>query len=139
MSESNYDPSGDLETLFGLTDAESEAIMDRAKAGQLTDQDQAKVAAAVDVLSELWPQLIGEAVGIFGLFGALFDDPFGLMAAFNEFLAESGFTARLAIKPTYRTEPIPGAELGGQPRNPEADVIDEIDQLVDWQLGESRG
>jgi hypothetical protein len=38
------------------------------------------------------------------------------------------------IPPTYRTEPIPGAELGGRPRNPEADVIDEIDKLVDWQM-----
>jgi hypothetical protein len=37
-------------------------------------------------------------------------------------------------QPSYRTEPIEGAELGGQPRNPETDVIDEIDRLVDWQL-----
>lgn len=31
--------------------------------------------------------------------------------------------------PTY--EPV---ELGGTQRNPEDDVIDEIDELVDWQL-----
>lgn len=39
----------------------------------------------------------------------------------------------------YRTEPIPGAELGGQPRNPETDVLDEIDRLVDWQLEKGGG
>lgn len=36
--------------------------------------------------------------------------------------------------------PIPGAVLGGTEWNPEDDVIDEIDRLVDWQLenGKSR-
>lgn len=36
--------------------------------------------------------------------------------------------------PSYPTKPIPGVELGGTQRNPEDNVLDEIDKLVDWQL-----
>jgi hypothetical protein len=40
---------------------------------------------------------------------------------------------------SYRTGPVPGAVLGGEPRNPEDDVVDEIDRLVNWQLENGRG
>jgi hypothetical protein len=30
--------------------------------------------------------------------------------------------------------PREGVELGGQPRNPEDDVVDAIDELVSWQM-----
>jgi hypothetical protein len=40
---------------------------------------------------------------------------------------------------TYRTEPIPGAKLGGTQCNPEDYVVDEIDRLVDQQLEQGEG
>lgn len=42
-------------------------------------------------------------------------------------------------EPSYRTEPVPGAQPGGKPRNPEDDVIDAIDELVSWQLENGKG
>jgi len=129
--------NGDIEDFFGITETELDAIMDRAKTGQLTDDDQVKAAAIADVLSEALPQALDMlSDAIFFPLAELIGDAPQITSLCNQFLAESGFTARLELRPTYRTEPIPGAELGGTPRNPEADVIDEIDRLVDWQMGE---
>jgi hypothetical protein len=69
--------------------------------------------------------LIDSICGIFGGFGDVFGN------VIDECPGLGG--------KTYRTEPIPGAELGGRPRNPEADVIDEIDRIVDWQLKGGEG
>lgn len=114
------------------------ALMARLEASELTDDDQAKLTLVIDGLSDVLPD-IRDLIDTGTFFGILFG-PFtidDLISLFNEYLDEHGVTARIRIAPTYRTEPIPGAELGGQPRNPEADVIDKIDELVDWQMNQS--
>jgi hypothetical protein len=101
-----------------------DALIASAEAGELTDADR-------ELITELWPQ-------IEELMQATLDAMLGiLMPGFGDIFSTFASTA-LGIK-TYRTEPIPGAELGGRPRNPEADVIDEIDHLVDWQLKSGGG
>lgn len=127
--------SDDLATVFGITEAEADAILDRAKSGELTEDDQAKIGTAVETLSEALPQIAAAMNDMLLFFPfPLFNDIAELIPPFNEWLAAQGIRARLVVKPTYRIEPIPGAELGGEPRNPEANVIDEIGRLVDWQL-----
>lgn len=127
--------SDDIATLFGVTEADADAIMERAKSGELTEDDQAKIGTAVEAVSEALPQIAAAMNDMLFFFPfPLFDDIAELIPLFNEWLAAQGIRARLVVKPTYRIEPIPGAELGGKPRNPEADVIDEIGRIVDWQL-----
>lgn len=77
-------------------------------------------------MTALYP-LTGAVSGVLGFGDSLFGE-------LVDMFSDSGDS-----QPSYRTEPIPGAELGGRPRNPEDDVIDEIDRLVAWQLENGTG
>jgi hypothetical protein len=121
--------------LILLSQVDIDDIFERAAAGRLSDEEQMQLQRAFDELLEGMPSffdILSNLVdNMFGgwIFGEVFGD---IRGAVNEFISMLGIDVE--IPPTYRTEPIPGAELGGLPRNPEADVIDEIDKLVDWQM-----
>jgi len=101
----------------GVLDEELEAIGGRLLSGELTEADLQR-------MNEVGPR-IADAIR------EMFNDVYALMTGFA-----GGTDSVIAPQPWPR--PRPGAELGGRPRNPEDDVLDDIDELVDWQMRERR-
>lgn len=88
---------------------ERDAMIVRLEADELTEADELVAEFADD-------ETVTDAVLVEALSGIFF------------------LESKPSTVPTWRREPMKGAELGGVPRSPEADVIDEITKLVDWQL-----